>query len=82
MVKMLAIDPQQRVPLTTLLLEDPWMVNGPKEGGQLTMLEYRLTMDSLFLELSGEQPQCLQQCMPLHPYHMMNPEEQIEEGDS
>ncbi|TNV81250.1 hypothetical protein FGO68_gene3635 [Halteria grandinella] len=77
LVKMLALDPQQRVPLASLLCEDQWMLHGPRRGGQLTMLEYRYQMEELYLELSGEGS--VQQIS--ESYQLMNPEEHAE-GES
>jgi hypothetical protein len=78
LVKMLALDPQKRVPLANLLLEDQWMLYGPKRGGQLTMLEYRCEMDSLYLELSGvDHVESSVQLISSHPNALMNPEEHL-----
>ncbi len=39
LAKMLAIDPLKRVPLETLLREDPWVANGPNSS-PMTITEY------------------------------------------
>lgn len=51
--KMLALEPTQRVPLSTLQREDPWITRGPN-GYRMTMADYKETMDRCYEEIQME----------------------------
>lgn len=70
LVKMLALDPYRRVPLIDIVTTDPWIIQGPRKGGQMTMLEYKLQMEDLYRDLNEEGSE---DSFPGYP--VMNPED-------